>query len=156
MSILISENLQFNNIVKCFLRNLNDEIVATQQQPNMVVNVAKNAILDNLGGASSSSIQIKHGAVGNGTGSTSGGSILLNSEIARGPIVYTRNAQVGTLSVFFNTSQASGVITEIGFFGGTSSFTSSNTGTMFNRVLLTSGLPKNENYTLTIDLDIEF
>ena len=154
-SILIPENLKFSNIVKCTLRDEKDNIIQVQKQPNLVVNGWKNNLLDHMG-TTSSDLRIKHGAIGIGLGSTSGGSILLKSELDRAAIVYSRIGQVGTFSIFFSTTEASGAITEVGYFGSTSSFTSTNTGTMFNRVLLNSPINKNNNYTLTIDLDVEF
>lgn len=151
----ISENLKFNNIIRCTLLDAQtSEIIQICEQPNTVVNTGKQLVLDIMGGVNT---QIKHGAVGNClSGTTSAGTVLLISEIARTPCVYTRAGQIGTFSVFFNTSQASGIIKEVGFFGGTSSFTSTNTGIMFNRILLASGINKNNNYTLTVDLDVTF
>lgn len=157
MSIITSKilKLKFNNKIKATLKDAQTgEIINTVVTPNTVTNTGKQLLLDSLG---ETNIGIMHGAVGLGAGSTSAGTILLKTELARNPSIYVRAGQTGTFSVFFNTAQAnSGAITEIGFFGGTSSYTSVNTGLMFNRILLTSGITKTSNYTLTVDLDVGF
>jgi len=154
MSIL--EQLKFKNKITVKLNNAQTgQCISTTTMPNIVTNSGKQLTLDALGGIASR--YIKHCAVGHSGGTASAGSVLLVCELTRNAPVYTRAAEIGTFSAFFNAAQAnSGQIKEIAFFGGTSSFTSTNTGTMFNRILLTSGITKTANYTLTIDLDIGF
>lgn len=157
MSII--ENLKFNNKIRATLNNSQTgEIVSTITLPNLVTNVGEQLILDGMGGTTGA--YIKHCAVGHSGAVASAGSVLLVSELDRVATVYTRAAQIGTFSAFFNTAQAnSGTITEIGFFGGTSSSTSTNTGIMFNRILISSAttlITKTSDFTLTIDCDVTF
>jgi len=150
------ENLEFKNKIIATLKDAQTgEVINTITIPNTVTNTGEQLVLDCMGGLITK--YIKYGAIGGGGASTSAGTILLVTELARNPSIYTRAGQVGTFSTFFNTAQAnSGTIIEIGFFGGTSSFTSTNTGTIFNRIILSSGITKTSNYTLTIDLDCSF
>lgn len=150
----LNESLRFNNKVRATLRDAQtNEIISVTESPNTVVNVGRHMLLDSLGGTTDR--YIKHGAVGTASGGTSAGSILLQTEMTRVANVYTRAGLTGTFSMFFNWTQAnSGEIREIAFFGGTSSYTSVNTGVMFNRILLVSGINKTSNFTLTIDLDV--
>lgn len=146
------EEISFKNIITVKLINgQSGEIIKTVSQPNTVTTLGKNLILDILGGNNNI---ISHGAIGTSSGLTSTGSTLLKSELARTTLVYNRVGQTGTFSVFFNTGQGNSTITEVGFFGGTSSFTSTNTGVMMNRILLSSPVTKTNAYALTIDLDM--
>jgi len=149
------EKLEFKNKIIATLKNAQTgEVINTITTPNTITNTGEELVLDAMGLGDR---YIKHCAIGTGGASTSAGTILLTTEINRGASIYTRAGQVGTFSTFFNTAQAnSGPIIEIGFFGGTSSFTSTNTGTIFNRIILSSGITKTSNYTLTIDLDCSF
>lgn len=156
MSILISENLKFHNTITCALRDAKtNEIIRMEKINNVVTNTGKQLTLDALGGVTSGSF-ITYGAVGTGAGSTSAGTILLAIELTRNPNTYARAGQTGTFSVFFTTTQANGLISEVGFFGGINATTTINTGIMFDRILLASSINKTTNFTLTIDLDVGF
>jgi len=157
--MFINENLKFNNIIRTTLKNAQTgKTIHTIVMPNTITNVGEQLILDGMGG--NTGAYIKHCAVGHSGGIASAGSIILVSELDRSEVVYTRAAQTGTFSAFFNVAQAnSGTITEIAFFGGTSSSVSSNTGVMLDRILISSAttlITKTEDFTLTVDLDVTF
>ena len=150
------EILKFKNNIRATLKDAQTgDVIRTVTTPNVVPDVGEQLTLDALGGTSGSFI--KYCAIGHGVGTTSAGSIILKTELVRTDVVYTRAGQIGTFSSFFDVTQGnSGTIKEIGFFGGTSAFTSTNAGTMFNRVEVASGFIKTADFTLTVDLDVTF
>jgi len=150
-SIQLNEPLKFNNTITLTLRDKNNDIVDKRIQKNLVTTVGLRLVLDILGCHGETGLT--YCAVGTGNTAAVVGDTTLETELDRSTSVYTRSQSVGTYSVFFNTGEANGVITEIGFFGNDAT-SSADSGTMFNRIVLSNSITKITDYTLTIDLDI--
>jgi len=145
-----SERLKFNNKITLTLKDIEGNIVKKITQKNLVTTIGLRLVLDALGNDKSG---ITYGAVGTGTTAAAVGDTTLETELDRNSSIYERSQTVGTFSVFFNTGEANGIITEIGFFGDDAT-TTSDSGTLFNHIILDSSITKTTDYTLTLDLDI--
>jgi len=145
-----SERLKLNNIITLKLKDIEGNIVKKVSKKNLVTTIGFRLVLDALGNDKSG---ITYGAVGTGTTAAAVSDTTLETELDRNGSIYTRSQTVGTFSVFFNTGEANGIITEIGFFGDDAT-TTSDSGTLFNHIILDSSITKTTDYTLTLDLDI--
>ena len=148
-----SERIKFNNKVTITLRDKKSNIVKQQIYKNLVTIIGFRLLLDMLG--CSGETGISYGAVGTDDTAAVESDITLGTESDRNQNVYTRSQSTGTYSVFFNTGDANGTLKEIGFFGNNASDTT-DSGTLFNRIILDTPITKTTDYTLTLDLDITF
>jgi len=147
----LNEQLKFNNTIRITLRDLTGNVVKQITQKNLVTTIGKRLMLDILG--QNGTTGILYGAVGTGDTAAVVGDTTLETEFARNLDVYSRSQSIGTFSVFFNTGEANTTIKEIGFFGGSATGVA-DSGTLFNRIVLTTPITKAADYTLSIDLDI--
>jgi len=148
-----SEIIKFNNKVTITLRDKKSNIVEQQTYKNLVTTIGFQLLLDILGCGGETGIS--YGAVGTDDTAAAVGDTTLGSESDRNQNVYTRSQSTGTYSTFFNTGDANATLKEIGFFGDDASDTT-DSGTLFNRVVLDTPITKTTDYTLTLDLDITF
>jgi hypothetical protein len=92
---------------------------------------------------------ITYGAVGTGTGTPANGDTILGSELDRNILTAASNSNnIATLTTFFGSTEANGALTEFGLFGEEATG-SANTGTLFERVIIS--ITKTSASTLTIE-----
>mgnify|MGYP000924038468 CR=1 FL=1 len=99
--------------------------------------------------------EVKYFAVGTGVTAPSEADTKLETEIERKQI--SVRGALGTVAhfrVFFNTSEANGVLKEIGLFGDTATITA-DSGVLFARALINKTKTSNETLTIDWSLSIE-
>lgn len=93
--------------------------------------------------------KITYCAVGTGGSTPSVSNVTISTELFRKLISVTSyNSNVATFTTFFNTSEANGVLTNLGLFGDDATATL-NTGTLFAQTTITK--TKTSSDTLTIE-----
>jgi len=153
----MKESAKFYNTFRIYLRDAKtNELVQYEEGQNLVTTAGLQWVLDRMAGPTGEIYNaMSYLAVGDKVGPTAAAltDVALEQELARTPNTYSRAATTGTFSGFFNVAEANGTITEVGFFGGYTSETA-DSGTLFNRKVLSTPITKTVDYTLTIDLDV--
>jgi len=150
-----SEGIKFHNLCTATLRDAEtNKVVQIEQAYNIVTDVGIRLMMDILGGLVGTVYNpISYGAVGTGATAAATTDVALVTELDRNPATYNRSGNTATLSVFFNTGDANGTLTEVGFFGGAATDTI-NTGTLFDRIVFGASITKSSLYTLTVEIDL--
>lgn len=127
---------------------------------NIVPNVGLNALAENIVNSSPSAanaLKVTYAGLGTGTATPAGGDTALGSEQYRQAISsQTRSGAVAYSTLFVDNGSGNGnTYTEFGLFAGDASATT-DSGTMFSRVLISPSFEKTSAKTLTIEASHTF
>jgi hypothetical protein len=150
--------LRLKGRVRATLRNAIDGSIIKEIEwsDNIIVAVAKTAILNNMGaiGAKANEGQITYGAVGDGSTTPASTDTQMNNEIGRASIASSVvNSGVLTIESFFNSATGNGNLTQFALFGEDASGIA-NSGTMFQYVNFSTTITKTSAETLTINSEV--
>lgn len=154
----IQENLKRHGKIRYILEDINTgKKTISPWMCNIITVTGKNAMARGLcnEGLLANEGQITYGAIGNGSiTSVSDTDTTLSAEISRKAISASSVSGItARLSVFYDTSEANGTITEFGWFGEDAG-AGADSGTMFNHIVMS--VTKTSNETLTIEGQITF
>jgi hypothetical protein len=145
------------NNVKLVFENVETGEKEILELHNTECTVGKNSLASRMVGAEKG--QVTYFAVG--TGASTGGDAPdvsdteLNTELERKQIsVRSATGNTANFRVFFNTSEANGVLTEIGLFGDDASITA-DSGTLFARAVIDKTKTSAETLTIDWSLDVD-
>ena len=150
----INEQTKMTGLIRVIKENVITGVKTIQIYKNVICTVGKTAIGRRLINTALKTNEgmITYGATGTGNTTPAATDIKLTTEISRKQIAssyYTAN--VITIRTFFNTSNSNGNIEEFGLFGEDATSTT-DSGTMFNHVLIS--LTKTSSETLTVECEI--
>lgn len=139
--------------IKGFVKLTFTNVKTGEEEVYHIINVfchsGKSSMARRLGNAEAGYGKITYCAVGTGAGTPAVSDTLMFAELFRKLIsVVSYNSNVVTFTTFYNTSEANGVLTELGLFGDSANGTG-NSGTMYAHTSITK--TKTINDTLTIE-----
>jgi hypothetical protein len=131
--------------------------VLIREEKNLVLNAGFDILLKNLAGTQSGSETLKFQYIGVGTGSTPVVSTdsVLETEIERNPVdLFTISTNSITGKTDFSSSDAVGTLTELGVFITTTATSTTDSGVLFSRVVLSVPYVKTSSKTLTVEYQL--
>lgn len=155
---LKQEIFNIDTEVRATVRENGKIVRSTNYGPNTIVNNGRRSILDRLINAGNTNEGILvYGAVGTGSDAVTVNNTSLTTELARATLVTSfsrRSLQTTTVRVFFAAGEATGDLTEFGWYGGGvdgDPTASADSGTLYTRILIEETVTANQ--TITIEQD---
>jgi hypothetical protein len=145
---MINEKTLYDGVFEIKIKDKLTGEVKTEEVHNRMMNMALQELVKPLTGTAAN-LEIKYLALGTGSTAVTDNDAALATEIFRTPDTFLSANATGQVTSEFVVldSEATGNITEIGIFGGTSATLTANVGICISRILWTHTKTDSEEIT---------